>query len=159
MFDDVWRSIAIGIGATILMDLWAVVLNLAFGLPRPNWGMVGRWVWHLKDGVLTHDDISRAGPYKNEKALGWAFHYLIGILYGVALVLIAGAGWLDSPSFLPAFILSIVTVGAGWFILSPGLGNGIAASRHPTPNVARGLNLVSHTVFAIGLFGTALMLS
>ncbi|MER9514628.1 DUF2938 family protein, partial [Mesorhizobium sp. M0460] len=125
MFDIFWRAIAIGIGATVAMDLWAIFLHKAFGQPRPNWGPVGRWVWHLRDKVF-HDDIGGAAPYAHEKALGWAFHYFVGIVYGIILVVLAGAGWLAAPTFLPAFILGIVTVGAGWFLLAPGMGAGLA---------------------------------
>ncbi|RUW24853.1 DUF2938 family protein, partial [Mesorhizobium sp. M1E.F.Ca.ET.041.01.1.1] len=42
MPDIVWRAVAIGIGATVFMDVWAIFLNKAFGLPRSNWGLVGR---------------------------------------------------------------------------------------------------------------------
>ncbi|TIL53706.1 MAG: DUF2938 domain-containing protein, partial [Mesorhizobium sp.] len=69
MFDVIWRSVAIGIGATLLMDIWAVFLNKAFAQPRPNWGPVGRWVWHLRSKVF-HDDIGEAAPYAHEVALG-----------------------------------------------------------------------------------------
>lgn len=117
MFDIFWRAVAIGVGATVLMDLWAFFLHKAFGQPRPNWGPVGRWVWHLRDKVF-HDDIGDAAPYAYEQALGWAFHYFVGIAYGIILVMLAGAGWLAAPTFLPAFILGIVTVGAGWFLLA-----------------------------------------
>ncbi len=34
MLDVVWRAVAIGIGATVLMDLWAILLNKAFGQAR-----------------------------------------------------------------------------------------------------------------------------
>ncbi|MFB9983458.1 DUF2938 domain-containing protein [Mesorhizobium kowhaii] len=157
MSDIFWRTIAIGIGATALMDIWAMFLHKAFGQPRPNWGPVGRWVWHLSDKVF-HDDIGDAKPYAHEVALGWAFHYLVGIVYGIILVVLAGAAWLAAPTFLPAFILGIVTVGAGWFLLAPGLGAGWAASKRPNPMQIRALNLVSHTVFALGLYGTALLI-
>ena len=157
MFEIVWRAVPIGIGATVLMDIWAIILNKAIGQPLPNWGMVGRWVRHLPEKVF-HDDIGKAAPYAHEKALGWVFHYLVGILYGVILVLIAGAGWLAAPTFLPAFIFSIVTVGAGWFLLAPGMGAGWAASKTPNPTKVRALNLVAHTVFALGLFSTALLI-
>ena len=158
MFDVFWRAVAIGIGATVLMDLWAMFLHKAFGQPRPNWGPVGRWVWHLREGKVFHDDIADAAPYAHEKALGWAFHYFTGIVYGFILVALAGAGWLEAPTFLPAFILGIVTVGAGWFLLAPGMGAGWAASKRPNPMQIRALNLVAHTVFALGLWGTALLI-
>lgn len=158
MLDLLWRGALIGIGATALIDVWAILPAALFGLPRPNWGLVGRWVWHLRDGKVFHDDIGKAQPYAHELALGWAFHYLVGLVYGVILVLATGAAWLTAPTFLPAFILGIVTVGAGWFLLAPGMGAGWAASKTPNPTKARVLNLISHTVFAIGLFGTALLI-
>ncbi|BCM18197.1 DUF2938 domain-containing protein [Mesorhizobium sp. J8] len=157
MLDTIWRAVAIGIGATVFMDIWAIILNKTIGQPLPNWGMVGRWVRHLPERVF-HDDIGKAAPYAHEKALGWAFHYLVGILYGVILVVLAGAGWLAAPTFLPAFILGIVTVGAGWFLLAPGMGAGWAASKTPNPTKVRALNLAAHTVFALGMFSTALLI-
>ena len=121
-------------------------------------GAVGRWFWHLKDGTVFHDDIGKAEPYAGELALGWIGHYAVGILYGVILALVMGAGWFAAPTFLPAWILGIVTVGAGWFLLQPGLGIGVAASKLPNANTVRALNLVAHTIFALGLYGTALLL-
>jgi hypothetical protein len=158
MVDIIWRSVAIGIGATVLMDLWAMFLHLAFSQPRPNWGPPGRWVWHLKDGKVFHDDIADAAPYGHEKALGWAFHYFTGIVYGFILVALVGKAWLDAPTFLPAFILGMVTIGAGWFLLAPGMGAGWAASKRPNPMQIRAFNVISHTVFALGLYGTALLI-
>lgn len=152
------KGAAIGFGATVLMDAWAVLLWKMSVQPRPNWAPVGRWFWHLKDGTVFHDDIGRAEPYANEQALGWIGHYAVGILYGVVLALIVGKGWFAAPTFLPAWIFGIVTVGAGWFLLQPGLGIGVAASRLPNANTVRMLNLVAHTVFALGLYGTALLL-
>jgi hypothetical protein len=158
MFDIFWRSVVIGIGATVLMDIWAIVLAKATGGSLPNWAPVGRWFWHLGKGKVFHDDIGKAAPYEHELALGWIGHYAVGILYGILLVLIAGSGWLAEPTFLPAWIWAIVTVGAGWFLLQPGLGIGWAASKTPNPAKVRFLNLVSHTVFGFGLYATALII-
>ncbi len=152
------KGVVIGFGATVLMDLWAVLLWKAFGQARPNWAPVGRWFWHLKNGTIFHDTIADAEPYEHELALGWIGHYAVGILYGVILALIAGAAWFAAPTFLPAWILGIVTVGAGWFLLQPGLGLGFAASKLANANKVRALNLVAHTVFALGLYGTALLI-
>ncbi|MGX5720025.1 DUF2938 domain-containing protein [Shinella zoogloeoides] len=152
------KGVAIGVGATVLMDAWAVVLWKVFRQGRPNWAPVGRWFWHLKNGTVFHDDIGKAEPYAGELALGWIGHYAVGILYGVILALVMGAGWFAAPTFLPAWILGIVTVGAGWFLLQPGLGIGVAASKLPNANTVRALNLVAHTVFALGLYGAALLL-
>lgn len=158
MFDIFWRCVLIGIGATVLLDLWAIVLHRFFGQARPNWAPVGRWFWHLRNGKVFHDDIGKAEPYANELALGWAGHYAVGIVYGFLPVLLAGSQWLAAPTFLPALVVGIGTVAGGWFLLQPGLGLGWAASKLPNPGKVRALNLIGHTVFAIGLYGTALLL-
>ena len=158
MFDIIWRGIVIGIGATVLMDIWAIVLHRFFGQSAANWAPVGRWFYHLKNGKVFHDSIANAAPYEHELALGWISHYVTGIVYGLALAIIMGSAWLAEPTFIPAWILGIVTVGAGWFLLQPGLGIGWAASKTPNPAKARAMNLIAHTVFAIGLYGTALLI-
>ena len=159
MVDFLWWSVVIGIGGTIAMDLWALLLAAVFGLPKPNWGLVGRWFAHLLKGALFHKDITAAEPIPNEATLGWTFHYAVGILYAGILIVFAGREWLSNPTFLPAWIVGLVTVGAGWFILQPGMGAGWAASLRPNPMQIRALNLVSHTVFAAGMFTTALLFS
>ena len=72
--------------------------------------------------------------------------------------LLAGPAWTREPTFLPAWILGMVTIGAGWFLLQPGMGAGWAASKRANAWQVRFLNVVSHTVFAAGLYGTALLL-
>jgi hypothetical protein len=158
MFEIFWRSVAIGIGATSVMDIWAIVYAKLFGGGMPNWAPVGRWFYHLRYGKVFHDDIGTAAPYEHELALGWIGHYVTGIVYGILLIVFTGPGWLANPTFLPAWIWGIVTVGAGWFLLQPGLGIGWAASKLPNPNKARLLNLVAHTFFALGMYGTALII-
>ena len=95
----------------------------------------------------------------NELALGWFSHYAIGILYAGALIVFAGREWVSNPTFLPAWIVGLVTVSAGWFILQPGMGAGWAASLRPNAMRIRAPNLVAHTVFAAGMYGTALALA
>lgn len=151
----VWRGIVIGIGGTVLMDLWAILRYRAFGAARPDWAPVGRWFWHLRRGKLFHDSIAAAEPYGGELALGWIGHYAVGILYGVVLALAMGPAWLAAPTFLPALVWGLLTVGAGWFLLQPGLGIGWAASRLPDANAVRFWNLAAHVVFAIGMYGAA----
>ena len=158
MVDLIWRVLIIGLAATALIDIWAIVLNTFAGIAKPNWAMVGRWFGHLPRGEVFHDDIAKSAPIANELALGWCAHYAVGIAFAAALVFFAGAGWLATPTFLPAWIVGIVTVGFGWFLLQPGLGLGWAASKRPNAMQIRGLNLVSHTIFALGLYGAALLL-
>ena len=158
MIDFIWTSVLIGLGATALMDIWAIVLKAGFRIALPNWALVGRWFCHLTRGMMFHEDIAKAEPYPRELAVGWVVHYAIGIIYAGVLVFIAGPGWLSAPTFLPAWIVGLVTVGAGWFILQPGMGAGWAASKRPNAVQIRSLNVIAHTVFAFGLYGSALLI-
>ena len=146
------QAVIAGVVATAAMDLWALLLAKVAGVPKPNWGLVGRWFGHLPRGRWRHEDIGQAPAIASEKALGWIAHYAIGIAYGLALVLLAGAAWRAHPTPLAALLVGWVTVGAGWFILQPGMGAGIAASRRPNPWTIRLLNVAAHTVFGMGLW-------
>lgn len=158
MIEFVIKAVLIGAGATVLLDLWAQFLHRVVGLPAPNWAFVGRWFAHLPRGRFIHEDIGKAEPVPNELAIGWVMHYLVGILFAAILLAIWGLGWARNPTFLPALIVGLVTVGCGWFILQPGMGAGIAASKRANANQLRMLNIVGHTVFAIGMYGTALLI-
>lgn len=158
MFEFLMRAVVIGAGATALLDLWAILLKRTIGWPAPNWAMPGRWVAHLFRGRLVHDDIARAQPVPNELAIGWVFHYAVGILFAASLLMVWGLDWARNPTFLPALVVGLVTVGCGWFILQPGMGAGIAASKKPDANRIRLMNIVGHVVFAIGLYGSALLI-
>jgi hypothetical protein len=153
-------AVVSGVVATALIDLfWALLLHGVFGFPKPNWGLVGRWFGYLTKGVFVHEDIAAAMPWPNELALGWVMHYVVGILYGALLYAVAGSAWAANPTLLPALIVGFVTVGAGWFILQPGMGAGIAASKRPNPWTVRGLNLATHGVFGLGLWIGALLVA
>ena len=127
------QGVLLGLGATILMDLWQQVLGRLPGQRLPNWGSGGRWFWHLREGTVFHDDIGKAEPYAHELALGWAGHYAVGIIYGVIFALIVGAPWMAAPRLLPAWLFGLVVIAAGWFLFQPGMGLGWAGSRHRTP--------------------------
>lgn len=154
---NVVTGVVMGLVATGLMDLWALLLRQIAGVPTPNWAMVGRWVGHLPSGKVFHDDIAAASPVPAELSLGWVFHYAVGILYGIALAVLMGPAWLSTPSFWPAWVFSILMLGFGWFLLQPGLGLGWAGARTPNPTKTRVLGLLAHTVFGLGLWIGALL--
>jgi len=51
------RILVMGITATVAIDLWATFANRVLGWPRTNWGLVGRWIGHMRDGQFTHVSI------------------------------------------------------------------------------------------------------
>ena len=152
-------AIAIGIGATLVMDLWNLFLKGAFGIPSLNYCLLGRWLRHMPAGTFRHASISAAPQKPLECTVGWIAHYSIGVVFAVVFVVLASGEWLARPTFLLALIYGIGTVVFPFFILQPSLGLGIAASKAPKPTQARLKSLVTHTAFGVGLYVCALGVS
>ncbi len=151
------RAALIGIGATLLIDLWALALNRLFGVRSLDYALVGRWIGHMADGRFRHVSIAQAAPVPGESVIGWSAHYAIGVIFAGILLVAAGADWARQPTLLPALAVGIASVVAPFFIMQPGLGLGIAASKAPNPAIARGRSLMTHTVFGIGLYVSAMI--
>ena len=151
------RVALIGIGAIVVLDLWNAFLNRFFGVPSLNLGMLGRWFGHFPRGRFMHDNVAEASPIPGERIIGWSAHYAIGITWAALLLAIWGLDWARHPTLLPALVVGLVTLVAPFFLMQPGMGMGIAASKTPTPNAARLKSIVSHTVYGIGLYGSALL--
>jgi hypothetical protein len=54
-------AIAIGIGATLLMDLWYLFLKRTFGVPSLNYCLLGRWLRHMPGGTASARGHYRCG--------------------------------------------------------------------------------------------------
>jgi hypothetical protein len=149
------RTILIGVGATMVMDAWALFLR-RFGIPSLNFAFLGRWIGHLHQGHWMHESIARATPVRGELLIGWCAHYSIGIAFAALLLSTFGLEWARSPSLLPALFIGIVTVLAPLLILQPAMGAGIASSKTPTRVFTSIKSLVTHTVYGFGLYLAAL---
>ena len=145
-------AVVIGVGATAVMDLWGIVQKRFLGMQPLNYCLLGRWIGHFPRGRFVHDNIAHASRVRGECPLGWSAHYAIGITFAALLLLRWGSGWARNPSVAPALVVGIGTVVAPFFLLQPGMGAGIAASKTPRPNVARLRSLATHTVFGLGLY-------
>lgn len=160
MMQILWLdALAIGVGATAVMDVWAVALKRFWCIPSLNLAMVGRWLGHLPRGTVTHANIAQAAPVRDEAILGWTAHYVIGVLFAAVLLALAGQEWVRQPTFAPALLAGLVSVAAPFCILQPGMGAGLAASKTPHPGAARLRSLMAHTAFGIGLYLAALLWS
>ncbi|MEO5692511.1 MAG: DUF2938 domain-containing protein [Usitatibacter sp.] len=157
--ETVMNIAAIGVGATVVMDLWTVIRKQALGIPLPDYGMVGRWLAHMARGTFRHDRIAGSAPMPGERPLGWTAHYATGITFASALVGLWGIDWISRPAIGPALIVGIGSVAAPFFLMQPGMGAGIAASRTPNPTAARTQSLITHSVFGFGLYAAALALN
>lgn len=152
-------SVVIGIGATIGMDVWALILQHIFGIKPLNFALVGRWLTYMLSGSFRHENIRAVKPVTAELIIGWTAHYLIGIVFAAALIMLAGIGWLIEPSIMPAIVFGLLTVGFPFFIMQPGMGLGIAASKTHQPNLARFRSLLTHFIFGLGLYFFAKLMS
>ena len=152
-------AIAIGLGATLVMDLWNLLLKRGFGIPSLNYCLLGRWIRHMPGGTFRHASIAAAPPIQFECTVGWIAHYSIGVMFSLGLVLLASADWLARPTLLPALLYGMGTVLIPFFIMQPSLGFGIAASRTPKPGQARLKSIATHSVFGVGLYLCAMGVS
>jgi uncharacterized membrane protein YagU involved in acid resistance len=155
----IFGAIAIGIGATLVMDLWNLFLKRTFNIPSLSYCLLGRWLRHMSGGTLRHANITAASQKSYECTVGWVAHYTIGVMFALVFVALASGDWLARPTLLLALLYGIVTVVFPFLIMQPSLGLGIAASRTPKPMQARLKSLVTHTVFGIGLYLCALGVS
>jgi hypothetical protein len=153
------RAVLIGTGATLLMDVWAILLKRLFGVRPLDYAMVGRWLGHMPAGEFAHASVAAAPGIRGERIIGWVTHYAIGVIFAGLLLAAAGDRWLRQPSLGPALAVGIATIVAPFFVMQPAMGLGIAASRTPQPNLARLRSLATHAVFGVGLYGSAWLLA
>lgn len=149
------HAIVIGLGATALMDLFALLRQRLFGVVAPDYALLGRWIVHMANGRFRHDSIAAVAPIRGERVIGWATHYLTGIAFASVLLATWGIGWARQPTIVPALIVGIGSVAAPFLLMQPGMGAGIAARRTRHPWVARARSLVTHATFGFGLYASA----
>jgi hypothetical protein len=149
------RTVLIGGGATLTIDLWAMALR-QLGIPSLSFALLGRWIGHIADGRLVHVSIARAAPVRGELLIGWTAHYAIGVAFAALLIAGFGLEWARAPSLGPALLVGVVTVAAPLFLLQPALGAGIASSKTAAPLFGCLKSVATHTVFGLGLYLAAL---
>ena len=146
------NAILIGLGATLTTDLWALFLKHVFKITAPNYCLVGRWLRYMPEGTFKHSNIASAPQKSAECTVGWIAHYMIGVTFAVAFLVLVGNNWLQHPTLVPAILFGVVTVLAPFFIMQPAFGLGFAASKTPNPAQARLRSLMNHASFGISLY-------
>ena len=146
------RALVMGVTATVAADLWATFANRILGWPRTNWGLVGRWIGHMRDGQFAHTSIGSSPPIVHESTLGWAFHYVVGCLYAALYLTYANIAHMGQPTLVSAVLFGLVTILSPWLLMQPALGLGIFASKAPRPTLVRMQNVIIHTIFGLGLY-------
>lgn len=149
------RTLLIGGGATLVMDAWARVLR-RFGVPSLNFAVLGRFLGHLPQGQWRHASMAAVSPVRGERLLGWSAHYAIGVTFAAVLLATFGLQWARRPSLLPALVIGLATVAAPLLVLQPAMGAGIASSKTAAPLFNSLKSVVTHTVYGVGLYLSAL---
>jgi len=152
-------AVAVGLGATLFMDVWALFARRAFGVALSNYCLIGRWLRYMPEGRFVHASIAAAPAKRAECTVGWIAHYVTGAVYALALVAMAPDGWLARPTLLPALLFGVGSVLVPYFVMQPAFGLGIAASKAPQPLPARLRSLMAHTAFGVGLYVAAVAAS
>jgi hypothetical protein len=152
-------AVAVGLGASLVMDLWNLFLKRAFRIPSLNYCMLGRWLRHMQDGTFRHANITAASRKPFECMLGWIAHYTIGVVFALVFVLLTSGACLARPALFPALLYGLGTVVFPFFVMQPSLGLGLASSQSPRPTQARIKSLATHTVFGVGLYVCAVGVS
>ena len=117
MLDDanlnwLWASLAMGIGATLAIDLWATLLKRSFGITPTSWALVGRWVGGIKQGRFRLQGETGETPLSYELPLGWIVHYGVGIAYAFAYLILMWA--MSTPlSLSTALFFGLADTAAG----------------------------------------------
>jgi len=158
LMDEAVKAVVIGIGATVVMDVWSILLRI-FKIPTLDYALVGRWAGHVCRGRFAHTSIAKSAPVQGETPLGWGIHYAVGIVFAALFVGIQGVAWMHFPTWWPAVAFGMATVVMSLFVMQPAMGAGFAASRTPTPlrNCLR--SLLTHAVFGGGLYLSAALLN
>ena len=145
--------------ATMVMDLWGVLRKPLLGIPAADYRLVGRWVSHLSRGRFRHDSIAASPAVTRESLVGWLAHYLLGWGFAASLWIMAGDDWQREPTLPLPLAFGLATVLVPFLVMQPAMGLGLAARRAPRPGAARVQSLLTHAVFAVGLYLGALAAS
>jgi hypothetical protein len=94
----------IGVGATVVMDLWAALLRRCCHVSSLDYALLGRWIGHLARGRFRHESIAQAAPVRYERVVGWSAHSTIGVEFAALLLATAGVQWAKQPTLLPPLL-------------------------------------------------------
>ena len=119
-----WRSVVIGILATISMDVLSVTALklgwIAFLPPR----LTGRWFASMARGQFVHSDIGQAPPINHEMAVAAPMHYVIGITLALVYLLASSSLGLSPRSPIPALGFALCSSVLPWLLMFPAMGYG-----------------------------------
>jgi Protein of unknown function (DUF2938) len=72
--DIILRAALVGMGGTIVLDLYAFLMQRMSGVPA-NWKMVGRWLGHVSKGEFVQTNVEQAS--RSRANMRWAGHSIM----------------------------------------------------------------------------------
>jgi hypothetical protein len=103
-------------------------------------------------GVFVHRPIASTPAIRGELAIGWVFHYGVGVAYAALYLAIARSVLASGPTLISALVFAIALLVVPWFVMQPALGSGFFAAKTPRPSVARIISVSGHAAFGVGLY-------
>lgn len=152
--------LVVGIGSTIVLDLWAQFTGKIGWIPGTHWPSVGRWLLGIPAGRLVANGQGRRPFTTGEAVAGWVFHYAVGLAYAVMFPLFWGTGFISAPRVWPFVIIGVlVSTLAGLMVLMPGMGGGFFARKLPNTAGIILYVVIAHVVFAVAQYLLAELIS
>ena len=74
-------SVILGLGASLIMDGWAVARWRLTGAPMLDYGWLARWLASVPAGRVSVSPGQGAPLTALERWIGWTLHYGIGVFY------------------------------------------------------------------------------
>ncbi|OTG86778.1 hypothetical protein B9T31_07250 [Acinetobacter sp. ANC 4558] len=145
------HTIAIGILATIFMDIFSILNQKIFKIIPLNYALIGRWVLSWKNFKFSHNTILNTSAIKHELCVGWLIHYATGIGW-TYLYFISSTYFNYEINLLNTLIFALITTLFPFIILQPVLGFGIFAQKTPNPLKSIRNSLIAHSLFGLGLY-------
>ncbi len=104
-------------------------------------------------GQFVHKNIDASDTLKNEKAVGWIFHYFTGGTLALTYPAIFLGFNIAMPgnNLIPGLIWGFVTALLPWLVLFPGFGWGLFGARSPRNVRALLSPAVEHSIYGLGL--------
>lgn len=147
---DLINGAIAGVFATLAMDFVGILTI------RMKWidlnglqivpAFLGRWFLHfITQTQLVIADIRQIPEEKNEKAIGWILHYLIGICLGLLFATLPFRGLGAGIAY------GIFTNIFPWLLMYPAMGFGFFGSRLAVTKKLILFSFINHFIFGLAL--------
>jgi len=121
-----------------------------FASEKVDVNLIGRWVGGLRRDPVRSDDITQAPTVRGEVALGFATHYLTGIVLTETYLLATRRLGLR-PDPVKATVFGLATAALPLFTMYPSMGYGCCGRRSGDARRMLSIMLLGHTAFGAGI--------